>query len=188
MKFITKLDTKFNVEALRDDLKNILKVYPWPKEDIELKMPGNQLSIKHRINENIWTDGTGNLYDPIQKKFICSESDFTEFNPHLGDYTREVLKSLEENEGTTFGRIRYMKLEPKKGLSVHRDFNIRYHIVLYTNTNAFFGEIINNDSVSAHCHHLPADGYVYKVDTLKDHFVYNGGWEDRIHIVINSAC
>jgi hypothetical protein len=44
-----------------------------------------------------------------------------------------------------------------------------------------------DSDVSAKCYHIPADGYFYKVDTTKDHFVYNGGWEPRIHLVICEA-
>ena len=79
-----------------------------------------------------------------------------------------------------------MLLEPKKGLSIHKDFDFRYHLVLNTNANALFGETMQGD-VKAVCYHIPADGHVYKVDTTREHFVYNGGWEDRIHLVINVA-
>jgi len=186
MSFITKLDLNFDTSILLKDLDKLLSVNDWPKENIEEKMPGNQISITHRPDEDIWTDGTGNLWDPVKKQFICTEADFTEFNPYLGDYTKNAIQTLAQAENITIGRVRYMKLEPKKGLSVHTDFTKRYHLVLKTDPNAFFGEITTGQ-VSAYCHHLPADGYVYKVDTTKEHFVYNGSWEDRIHIVINSA-
>ncbi len=43
------------------------------------------------------------------------------------------------------------------------------------------------NELSAKCYNIPADGSFYRVDTTKEHFVYNGGWEPRIHLVICSA-
>lgn len=187
MNFITKTDFKVDLEQMCSDLDTLLNVHNgWPKEDFVRKMSGNQLSAKHRLNEDIWLDGQGNLWDPVKEEFIATEADFTEYNPHLGSYTVQALKDLEAHEGVKFGRIRYMRLEPKKGLSIHKDFDARYHFVLHTNDNALFGEVTNSN-VKAVCYHLPADGHAYRVDTTREHFVYNGGWEDRIHLVINIA-
>jgi hypothetical protein len=80
-----------------------------------------------------------------------------------------------------------MRLMPKTGLSVHADFECRYHYVLETNKYAYFGEAVNDNELSAKCYNIPADGSFYRVDTTKEHFVYNGGWEPRIHLVICSA-
>lgn len=186
MNFLTKTTVNADIEQLQQDLKDLLAVNDWPKEDFDLKMPGNQISVTHRPGYDIWTDGTGNLYDPIKKQFFATEADFTEFNPYLGSYTKEVLLELADKEQFKLGRVRYMRLEPKKGLSIHKDFDDRYHFVIETNKNALFGEATDGD-VRAVCYNLPADGIAYKVDTTREHFVYNGGWEDRIHLVINKA-
>ena len=187
MNFITKTDITADVEQLRADLNILLdKNNGWPKEDFDLKMPGNQLSATHRPGEDVWTDGTGNLWDPVKEQFIATEADFSEYNPYLGEHTKSVLEEIAQKDGVKLGRIRYMLLEPKKGLSIHKDFDFRYHLVLNTNANALFGETMQGD-VKAVCYHIPADGHVYKVDTTREHFVYNGGWEDRIHLVINVA-
>jgi hypothetical protein len=187
MKFITELNIQADVERLRADLNLLLEKHNgWPKEDFDLKMPGNQLSATHRPGEDIWTDGTGNLWDPVKEQFVATEADFSEYNPYLGEYTKSVLEELKQKEGVNLGRIRYMLLEPKKGLSIHKDFDFRYHLVLNTNAGALFGETMQGD-VKAACYHLPSNGIVYKVDTTREHFVYNGGWENRIHLVINKA-
>lgn len=187
MNFISKTNVQANVEKLRADLDILLaQNNGWPEEDFDLKMPGNQLSATHRPGEDVWTDGTGNLWDPVKQQFIATEADFSEYNPYLGSHTINFLEELALKEGVKFGRIRYMRLVPKKGLSIHKDFDFRYHLVLNTNAGALFGEITQGD-VKAVCYHLPADGYAYKVDTTREHFVYNGGWEDRIHLVINVA-
>jgi uncharacterized RmlC-like cupin family protein len=77
-----------------------------------------------------------------------------------------------------------MRLMPKTGLTVHADFETRYHYVIKTNPNAFFGEKIEENEVAAVCYHMPADGHFYHVDTTRPHFVYNGSFEPRIHLVI----
>ena len=39
-------------------------------------------------------------------------------------------------------------------------------------------------SVVGECYHIPADGQWYHVNTVKTHWVYNGGSTPRIHIVV----
>lgn len=188
MKFIEKLDFTADIEKMREDLNALLQQISWPEEDIHKKLPGGQLGITYRPGaENVWLDASGSLYDKEAGKFISTESDFTEMNPLVGSYTQEILKQLSYYTGKKFGRIRYMRQQSKRGLSIHRDFEQRYHFVLYTNPNALFGETVNDNELAAKCYHVPANGHFYKVDTTRDHFVYNGGWEDRVHLVICEA-
>lgn len=190
MKFIEKLEFNVDVNKLNQDLDNFLKVHPWPERTIidDKVYPANQLGLTHRTDaKNKWIDAGGNLYDSELKQFIAKESDFSEINEHVGNYTKNVLADLATFLGVSFGRIRYMRMPMKQGLTVHRDFEVRYHIVLKTNPNAMFGQTVAEDDVVAKCYHIPADGHVYKVDTTRDHFIYNGGWDDRIHLVLCTA-
>ena len=187
VKFIEKLDISFDVDELNKDLNNILSVHDWPERTVinDKTYPANQLGITYRKNaDNIWLDAGGNLYDYNKKEFIATEKDFSQLNENVGEYTKNALKQISKFTGKTFGRVRYMRLHMKNGLTVHKDFEPRYHIVLKTNKNAMFGEAVSDSDFVAKCYHLPADGYVYKVDTTREHFVYNGGWEDRIHLVL----
>jgi hypothetical protein len=188
MNFITK--TKFNcdLEKIKADLESLLKVYAWPEMDKEKLLPGNQIGLTHRSNAtDIWLDASGSLYDKTLKKFTAEEKDFNTWNPHTPSYTRTILENLAEQENTSFGRIRFMRLMPKSGLSVHPDFEHRYHLSIVTNKYSYFGEHVGETDVSAKCYHIPSDGYFYKVDTTREHFVYNGGWEPRIHLVLCEA-
>lgn len=187
-KFITKTSFSINLDQIKNDLEQLLLVNPWPETDFHKQLPGNQLGVTYRPGaENRWLDASGSLYDKNLQKFIGKESDFTEYNEHLPCYTRGAIEQLAACENTQFGRIRFMQLMPKTGLSVHPDFEHRYHLALVTNKYAYFGEHINAINVSAKCYHIPSDGYFYKVDTTRDHFVYNGGWEPRIHLVLCEA-
>lgn len=183
--FITKTNFKIDLDRVIADLNTLLGIHPWPEMNIEKQLPGNQLGITHRPGaENIVLDASGSLYDKQLQKFIAKESDFTLWNPDTPSYTRSIIEQLAEHENTKFGRIRFMRLMPKTGLSVHPDFEQRYHLAIDTNKFAYFGEHVGTTEVAAKCYHVPADGYFYKVDTTREHFVYNGGWEPRIHLVI----
>ncbi len=188
MSFITKLNYTADHKQMFNDLEYLLSIRTWPSEDFVKKTSGNQLGIKHRqLAEDIWTDGQGSLINRETGEVLGKESDFTEYNPHLPEYTKSILENLSKVEGVKFGRIRYMRLMPKSGLSIHADSEQRYHFVLDTNPYALFGHYTGNDPQVASCYHIPADGHFYKVDTTQSHFVYNGGWEPRIHLVITEA-
>ncbi len=185
MKFITKTNCTADFNLMKSDLDTLLIKYPWPVEDIHKKTPGNQIGVTHRPGaEDPYLDAMGGLYDKATNTFIAKESDFSEFNSNVGTYTQQAIKDLAAREGITLGRIRYMRLMPKTGLSVHPDFEARYHFVLETNQYAMFGDATPDDDLCAKCYHIPADGHFYKVDTTRPHFVYNGGWEPRIHLVV----
>lgn len=185
MNFITKLGLQIDLERAKKDLAELLNIYPWPQEDFVNKLPGNQIGVSHRPGaKDRYFDASGSLYDKKTQQFIARESDFTEINDAVGEYTKQILKDLSLLENTKFGRIRYMRLMPRTGLSIHADLEQRYHLVLETNPNALFGETVAQENLAAKCYHLPADGYFYRVDTTRPHFVYNGGWEPRVHLVI----
>jgi hypothetical protein len=146
--------------------------------------PANQIGLTYRPDAELpWRDASGSLFNRDTKEFEGRESDFILWND-VGDYTRIVINELGELTGKKFGRIRYMRQDSKCGLSVHADFERRYHIVLETNPYAFFGDATVDGEVTAKCYHIPADGHFYHVDTTRQHFVYNGGWTSRIHLVI----
>lgn len=185
MTFIKKLNYTADHTKMFDDLSYLLSIQNWPAEDFVKKTSGNQLGIKHRLGaEDIWTDGQGSLINRQTGEVLGKESDFTEYNPHLPEYTKLILENLASLENVKFGRIRYMRLMPKTGLSIHSDSEQRYHYVLETNPYALFGNYTGDYPSVANCYHIPADGHFYKVDTRQKHFVYNGGWEPRIHLVI----
>lgn len=183
MNFIQKTNFSADVTQVSNDLTEILKHAHWslPKNKIH-----NQIGIRHRKNaEDTWMDSAGSLYDKELQQFIGKEIDFSEWNTLLPEYTRTLLENLMLSENIKIGRARFMRAPPRQGLTIHKDFEMRYHLVIKTNPSALFGERVNEGEVVAKCYHIPADGCFYKVDTLRDHFIYNGGTEDRIHLVLN---
>jgi len=185
MNFISKTNLSIDVEKVNADLNHLLTLFHWslPTSPIH-----NQIGIRHRATaEDIWLDASGSLYNKELGRFTGQEGDFSEWNPNLPEYTRSAIEQLMLSENIKIGRARFMLAPPRRGLTVHRDFEMRYHLVLKTNPHAFFGEKVNEGDLTAKCYHMPADGYFYKVDTTRDHFIYNGGMEDRIHLVLNVA-
>ena len=65
---------------------------------------------------------------------------------------------------------------PRSTLSWHRDPEPRLHIPIITNP----GSIMVIDNVAKH---MPADGSVWITNNTKYHNAFNGGEENRIHLV-----
>lgn len=177
--FITPVhDIAIRSDQMIIDMNIVLQQRSWE--------PKNQIGLRHRPNAiDQWADATGWIYDPIKKETLAKEIDFSEWNDLCPKYTRYALEELANHENISWGRVRYMKMMPKMGLSIHKDDGFRYHFVLETNKNSLFGEAVplQDDLSRATCYHLPIANYWYKVDTSKEHFVFNGGWTPRIHLV-----
>jgi hypothetical protein len=176
---IEKLDFKANMIQVLSDIDDVLKLSPWDDD--------NQIGLTHRPGaNNVWKDSVGSLYAENKIDQIASENDFTELNTQVPDTLKTLLLDFSQSQNIRLGRVRIMRALSRRGLSVHRDTSVRYHLVLKTNIDSFFGfrELKQVDGVAAKCYHMPADGYFYKVDTTKFHFIYNGGKTDRIHLVI----
>jgi hypothetical protein len=194
MKFIEKLDYTADLNQMNSDLDKVISELGWLESKIVKDgrtYPPGQIGLNYRIDaEYPWYDASGSLYDTKKNEFIDKETSFTEWNP-IGEYTKTIIEKLKKSLDINFGRIRYMRLMPKTGLSVHQDFDVRYHYVLKTNDRSFFGlaepMIDENGVSSARCYNIPADGHFYRIDTRRNHFVYNGGWEPRIHLVFADA-
>lgn len=188
--FIEKLNYTADLDKMLAELAILESKVSWTDKMFQSNgraYHANQIGLTYRpAAEYPWNDASGSLYDKEQKHFIGKESDFTEWND-VGQYTRSVIEKLSEQAGVKFGRIRYMRLLPKTGLSVHPDFEPRYHLVLKTNPYAYFLDCTPDGEIQAKAYHIPADGYFYKVDTLRNHTVFNGGWEPRIHLVLAQA-
>jgi hypothetical protein len=173
------------IENLSVDLTQIKNDLGWVLTQTDW-LPENQIGLTHRLKaeNNLWKDNVGGLYDKERKVELVSETEFTEFNPDAPSYTRNILYQLADQENFNLGRVRYMLLESKRGLTVHFDTSERYHLVIETNPYAYISHTVKTNSVKAMCYHLPADGHFYQINTRQEHFVYNGGTAPRIHLVI----
>lgn len=176
--FVTKINFLANLEQARQDLTDVLSKTEWGVE--------NQIGLVHRPDSifDLWKDCVGSLYNRETDEELFKETEFTELNNDVPEYTRKTLLDLADSCNFKLGRVRYMRLMPKTGLTVHEDTSERYHLVLETNPYSYIVQVIPDSSIAGVCYRMPSDSYFYRVDTTKPHFVYNGGTTPRIHLVI----
>ena len=139
------------------------------------QIPGDEESIKgHNIRGTYWTfpDETGK---EAERDKPIDETKYTEITPDFKNtYFEEVINTLKKK--FKLGRIRILLKEPRSTLSWHRDPEPRLHIPIITNPGCRM--VIENIAK-----HMPADGSVTITNNTKYHNFFNGGEQDRIHIV-----
>ena len=74
--------------------------------------------------------------------------------------------------------MRLLTIKPMTSLSWHREVEDRIIIPITTNRGAHL--IVENENK-----HLPADGSVWFFKSTKYHSGFNGGWSNRVHLVIS---
>lgn len=176
-------DLKFDILKLRKALKQVLSRKEYDDAvgtkyiaGISLnQIPGDPDSIKGENVKGIyWTKPDSSEKEAVRAKRI-DEAKYTEFVKDLEDtYFKEVYDILSKK--FKLGRVRILLKEPRSTLSWHRDPEPRLHIPIITNP----GCIMVIEEVAKH---LPADGSVWVTNNMKYHNFFNGGEEDRIHLV-----
>ena len=180
--FYTVPNLKFDVEKLRSDLDKILKLKKFNSLGIKNfaaiplnQIPGDKSSIEgHNVRGTYWTipDETGK---EAKRDKPIDESKYTELVQEFkGTYFEEVFNILRKN--FKLGRVRILLKEPRSTLSWHRDPEPRLHIPIITNKGCRM--VIEDVSK-----HLPADGTVTITNNTKYHNFFNGGEQNRIHLV-----
>ena len=178
-----KLDIKFDIEKLQTAYKEIIKIknFETPEEITNFgaisltQIPGDPDSIKgHKARGVFWTkpDSSGK---EVSRDVSIEEEKYSEFIEDYKDtYFKEVYDALSRKY--KLGRVRVLLKQPRSTLSWHRDPEPRLHIPIITNP----GCIMVIDNVAKH---MPADGHAWITNNTKYHNFFNGGEEDRIHIV-----
>ena len=176
-------DFKFDILKLREALKQVLSRKKYDDAvgtkyiaGISLnQIPEDPDSIKGENVKGIyWTKPDSSGKESKRAKRI-DETKYTEFVKDLEDtYFKEVYDILSKK--FKLGRVRILLKEPRSTLSWHRDPEPRLHIPIITNP----GCIMVIEEVAKH---LPADGSVWLTNNTKYHNFFNGGEEDRVHLV-----
>ena len=178
-----KQDVKFDIIKLKQACDEVLKIKGFDTSlgiphfaGIPLnQIPGDPDSVKgNNVRGIYWTkpDSTG---VEVQRENKIDEHKYTEFvDDFKNTYFKEVYDQLTKKY--KLGRMRLLLKEPRSTLSWHRDPEPRLHIPIYTNP----GAIMVVDNVAKH---MPADGSVWITNNTKYHNAFNGGEENRIHLV-----
>ena len=176
-------DLHFDILKLRNGLEEVLKIKKYDSANgipnfaaICLnQIPGDPSSTKgNKARGVFWTkpDKSGK---EVSRDVPVDESLYTEF---VKDFQHTYFKEVYEILSSKFklGRVRILLKEPRTTLSWHRDPEPRLHIPIVTNPGCM--QVIENVAK-----HLPADGSVWITNNTKYHNAFNGGEENRVHLV-----
>jgi len=178
-----KQDVKFDIIKLKQACDEVLKIKGFDTSlgiphfaGIPLnQIPGDPNSVKgNNVRGIYWTkpDSTG---VEVQRESKIDEHKYTEFvDDFKNTYFKEVYDQLTKKY--KLGRMRLLLKEPRSTLSWHRDPEPRLHVPIITNPGC---KMVIEDIAK----HMPADGSVTITNTTKYHNFFNGGEQDRIHLV-----
>jgi hypothetical protein len=178
-----KQNLNFDISKLQKAYKEIIKIKKFETAGgvshfgaiCLTRVPGEPESIKgNKARGLYWTkpDKSGN---EVSRDVAVDESSYTELVPEFKNtYFKEVIEVLSSKY--KLGRIRILLKEPRSTLSWHRDPEPRLHIPIITNPGCLM--VIENVAK-----HMPADGSVWITNNTKYHNAFNGGEENRVHLV-----
>lgn len=176
-------DLRFDIDRLRTALtevdSRVARQSPLGERDINAicltQIPGDPNSITGGNVRGLFWTRPDSTYQEVQREEPIDEAKYSEFVKLFEDtYFKEVYDRLCEKY--QIGRIRLLWKLPRTTLSWHRDPEPRIHIPIVTN----FGARMCVDTV---VHHMPADGHVWITNNTRYHNAFNGGEEDRVHLV-----
>ena len=181
--FHTVKNMKFDINELKESLKEILSIKKYDTANgiknfaaICLnQIPGKPESTKGNFARGVyWTKPTQSGEEVVRDTKL-NESLYTEF---VKDFEHTYFKKVYETLSSKYklGRVRILLKEPRSTLSWHRDPEPRLHVPIITNP----GCLMVIEDVAKH---LPADGSAYITNNLKYHNAFNGGEENRVHLV-----
>ena len=173
---------KFDIIKLRSDLKKILNLKKFNTLGISNfgaiqlnQIPNDSESIKgNNLRGVYWTKPDDSGVE-VSRDSQIDEIRYTEL---VSEFKNTYFKEIYEVISSKFkiGRVRILLKEPRSTLSWHRDPEPRLHIPIITNPGCSM--VIENVAK-----HLPADGSVWLTNNTKYHNFFNGGEQDRIHLV-----
>src|SRR6056300_1341488 len=175
-------DLSFDVEKLRVDLEDVLKKKNFNTLGIKNfgaislnQIPNDESSITgNNVRGVYWTkpDETGK---EVSRDVQIDESKYTQLvSDFQNTYFAEVYETLRKK--FKLGRVRILLKEPRSTLSWHRDPEPRLHVPIITNPGC---KMVIEDVAK----YMPADGSVTITNNTKYHNFFNGGEQDRIHLV-----
>ena len=176
-------DIKFDIAKLQSALKEVdsrvARQSPLGERDINAicltQIPGDENSITGGNVRGLFWTKPDSTYEEVQREAPIDETKYSQFVELFNDtYFKEVYDTLRTKY--QIGRIRLLWKLPRTTLSWHRDPEPRIHIPIITNFGARMcvGKVVE---------HMPADGSVWVTDNTQYHNAFNGGEEDRVHLV-----
>jgi|TARA_B100001094_G_C18185260_1_gene803395 hypothetical protein len=174
-----KFDVAKMQSALAEVDNRVARQSPLGERDINAicltQIPNDPNSITGGNVRGLYWTKPDSTYKEVQREEIIDEAQYSEFVSLFEDtYFKEMYNEITKKY--KLGRIRLLWKLPRTTLSWHRDPEPRLHIPIVTNFGARM-------CVDKEIHHMPADGGVWITDNTKYHNAFNGGEEDRVHLV-----
>jgi hypothetical protein len=184
MKYFTKLNYP-EFPKLLSDLEQLLeeKKLSWKDNQIcinTIPSSPNDYQLGVGSLDRNWKDGNfietklSQTMTFVPKEIVNQEQDFTHMCDVFKGTEIEVVYNFLSSK-YKLGRVRIMKLDPKKCLSWHHDRHKRVHYSLLTSPGA---HLVVEDEVKF----IELNSW-YLIDTIKKHTAVNGSTQSRIHLV-----
>ena len=166
---IQQLNYQVDLEQLQRDLDQVLTLTQW-----HYFHGTGQIGLTHQPGApEPWQAAVGPRF--------AGEELYSEFNSCLPTTLKTVLDGLADAAGIQIGRTRFWQMPVGSQIPSHRDLTVRYHLAMKTNKDSVFVEF---KAPIVERHHIPADGWFYRVDTVRTHAYYNRGSDESLHLVI----
>lgn len=174
-----KFDLGKMQSALQDVDSRVARQSPLGERDINAicltQIPNDPNSITGGNVRGLYWTKPDSTYEEVQREEVIDELQYSEFVKLFEDtYFKEMYDALTKKY--KLGRVRLLWKLPRTTLSWHRDPEPRLHIPIVSNFGARM-------CIDTEVHHMPADGSVWITDNTKYHNAFNGGEEDRVHLV-----
>ena len=176
-------ELKFDLDKMQSALKDVdsrvARQSPLGDRDINAicltQIPNDPNSITGGNVRGLYWTKPDSTYEEVQREEVIDELQYSEFVKLFEDtYFKEMYDALTKKY--KLGRVRLLWKLPRTTLSWHRDPEPRLHIPIVSNFGARM-------CIDTEVHHMPADGSVWITDNTKYHNAFNGGEEDRVHLV-----
>ena len=176
-------ELKFDLDKMQSALKEVdsrvARQSPLGERDINAicltQIPNDPNSITGGNVRGLYWTKPDSTYKEVQREEVIDEVQYSEFVKLFEDtYFKEMYDAITKKY--KLGRVRLLWKLPRTTLSWHRDPEPRLHIPIITNP----GCLMVIDNVAKH---MPADGSVWITNNTKYHNAFNGGEENRIHLV-----
>ena len=179
MKYFKELNIKFDINKLQSATNELFSKMSWRQHIVKglcmTQIPGDPSSADGDKLRGVFYTKPDSTGEEVKRENDIEESQYTEFVENFkGTYFEEIHTEL--SKYYKLGRVRLLLIEPRTSLSWHRDPEPRIHIPIFTNPGAF---LIVEDEIM----NIPSNGSVWFTDTTKYHGAFNGGEENRIHLV-----
>ncbi len=172
---MTPIKNKIVNLNLHNDNDRVLDFSDFQKQTIQFDIDKLQDAYNQIVKIKKFEDAGVTNFGAISLTQIPGDPDYSEF---IKDYENTYFKEVYDVLSSKYklGRIRILLKEPRSTLSWHRDPEPRLHIPIITNPGCLM--VIDNVAM-----HMPADGSVWVTNNTKYHNAFNGGEENRIHLV-----